>query len=46
MTSETLLFDSSPAVNCFKTAICCRSLTIKRGGAKSAATEPRRFDDN
>lgn len=38
-----LLFDSSPAVNCLRTAICCRSLTIRRGGAKSAATDPRRL---
>jgi len=42
---KNILFDSSPAVNCFSTAICCRSLTISRGGAKSAATEPRRLFD-
>lgn len=38
-------FDSSPAVNCFNTAICCRSLTIRRCDAKSAATDPRLLFD-
>ena len=42
---SNILFDSSPAVNCFSTAICCLSLTIRRGGAKSAATDPRRLFD-
>ena len=42
---KNILFDSSPAVNCFSTASCCRSLTISRGGAKSAATEPRLLFD-
>ncbi len=44
--NKHILFDSSPAVNCLSTAICCLSLTIRRGDAKSDAIDPRRLFDN